>query len=223
MRQHPWRTTLVALAAVVVLAAMLLLFGSRAVLAPAGAPPPMVAATVVPLAIASATTAPSAVPGTPSVSEPTATPASGTADPSPTRGFRSFPYIAPTSPPPPAAAPPRPAPTSAPAPAPPRPAPAAGPTPTARELFAACKAAVDAEAWDTALQACDGVRRLDAKYPGLDDALAAAYVGLGEARLQERKWSEARDLCQRALEITPDLAAAKACQAAAGGGITEVD
>jgi hypothetical protein len=67
------------------------------------------------------------------------------------------------------------------------------------------------------------VRRLDAKYPGLDDALAAAYVGLGEARLQEHKLGEARDLCQRALEIAPNLAAAKVCEAAAGGGITEVD
>jgi tetratricopeptide (TPR) repeat protein len=76
------------------------------------------------------------------------------------------------------------------------------------ELFGACESAVAAADWDAAVGACEQVRDADPGYPGLATALAATYLHLGEAEMENGAPAAGLELFDAALAYEPDNAVA---------------
>ena len=82
--------------------------------------------------------------------------------------------------------------------------------PSVGELFAICEQEVGASAWTTAIRECEEVRAREAGHPGLDTALAAAYLGKGKQELADGgSPTDAVALFDQALAAKPDDAEAQ--------------
>jgi tetratricopeptide (TPR) repeat protein len=84
------------------------------------------------------------------------------------------------------------------------PPPVATPALTAADLFPACEQAVASGSWAAAAAACEAVGTHDRTYPGLADALARAYTGLGREQLAQGELEGALAQFERALAARPD-------------------